>query len=124
MLEIFLGTSLLIVALSFLLLAWSIKQGVGQLLPPRQAIEEDHQPWIVIPDGIKAIIAQESEDWAKSDLEIDIRAMYQKMDKDWDRVYAYLREKVGEPSGEEATNRAWSLQPEAAQEDSNIAGGF
>ena len=80
MLEIFLGTSLLIVALSFLLLAWSIKQGVGQLLPPRQAIEEDYQPWIVIPDGIKAIIVQESEDWAKSDLEIDIRAMYLKMD--------------------------------------------
>ena len=124
MLEIFLGTSLLAVAFSFLLLTWSVKHGIERLLPREQKVPKQSPVAEEMPASIRNLIDLESEAWAQQDLEIEAARLWA-IHEDWAIVHTHLLQQVGEPPAKEATDRAWSSEPEVVDMDSEpVAEGF
>lgn len=123
MLEIFVGVSLLLVALSFLSLSWTVSHLMDRLVPKPQVMPEGITV-AEMPPGIRSLIDLESEPWAQQDLEMEASRLYT-IHEDWDIVHSHLLKQVGEPSPKEASDRAWSKEPKAEDQEGNtIAEGF
>lgn len=123
MLQLFLGSSFLVLALAVLFLTVTVSRIADRLLPVPAEVPEGI-PIADIPLDITNLIDMESESWAQQDLEIEAARLYE-IHKDWAIVHAQLLTQVGGPSPQEASDRAWEAEPEVVDMDQEpVAEGF
>ena len=116
---VFVGLGFWTLSVAVLLLA----KTVSKLVPKPLAVPEGITV-AEMPSGIRNLIDLESEPWAQQDLEMEASRLYT-IHGDWDVVHSHLLKQVGEPSPREASNRAWSQEPKAEDQEGNtIAEGF
>ena len=117
----FVGLGFLIMAYTFLRLAFAVTKIADHMAPGPPGPDAFPAP-IEIPALIQNLIDMESERWAKEDLEGQARTLYGEH-QDWNKVHATLLEEVGDPF--DAANRAWKAEPEVTEADGEpIAEGF